>query len=83
MEPTKQQEFELEIHFDDAMLTDIAIKMASDFGIVLTEESAHALVQDELVKMVGLAERMQDALQVSFRDQLFRHMLEATKEGGM
>lgn len=83
MEPTKQKEFELEIHFDDALLADIAIKMASDFGIVLTDEAAYELVQSELVKMVGLAERMQDALQVSFRDQLFRHMLEATKEGGM
>lgn len=83
MDPTKQQEFSIEINYDDNMLVDIAIGMATDFGLTLDPETAHQLVQEELIKLVPLAERMQDALQVSFRDQLFRHMLEATKEGGM
>lgn len=83
MDPTKNKEFSLQIDYDDDILVRIAMDMARDFGIVIDESTAHELVFQKMQELLPLLARMEDALQVSFRDQLFRHMLEATKEGGM
>lgn len=83
MDPTKQEEFSLHVDYDDDMLVQIAMRMANDFGITIDEKTAQQLVSDKMSGLLPLISRMEDALQVSFRDQLFRHMLEATKEGGL
>lgn len=83
MDPTKNKEFSLQIDYDDDILVRIAMDMARDFGIVIDESTAQELVFQKMQELLPLLARMEDALQVSFRDQLFRHMLEATKEGGM